>query len=346
MSTSNTFLGYSHNDGTLHVVLNGVNTVVGTNMHIAARWGEADTQNFTQVPGTGVCMHSYQRWFSTGRGTGPDVPTLIHINQSTGVADFAFWRDCGNFLTFTKVLLKPQLQCVSLDKQQTDESTTDVTYKFTATASRKYTKITHYDFNLDTSKSLFQRVDVNDATTASTSHTYSKTDIQQTITIKVTVSDAKSTAGSGNCQVQIVIPPKEQLTFACKQLAATLVDHSDDHSSYSFEATTQGTDTPKSFQFVFVNTDGSTVTIDNGSNNTTSHNYGFDASQQATGKAYFVATSQTGLTTDKNDSNCQFQFTVRPLVRTGPEGMFGLVAATSALGYGLHQVFIRRKLSA
>ena len=346
MNTSNTFLGYSHNDGTVHVKINGVDTVVGTNMQIAARWGEADTWNFTQIPNTGVCMHSYKRWFSTGRGSGPDVPTLIHINQTTGVADFGMWRDCGNMITFTKVPLKPQLQCVSLDKKLTDDSQNSVSYQFTATASRKYTQITHYDFNLDTSKSLFQRVNVNDATTANTTHTYSKTDVEQTINITVTVSSSTKTVGSSNCAVQIVVPPKQQLTFSCKQLAATLTANQSDHRSYSFVASTQGTDTAKSYSFYFINTDGSTVKIDTGSDNTASHVYGIDASKVETGKAYFVATSQTGLVTDKNDANCQFQFTVRPLVRTGPEGALGLFAASSTLGIGLHQLIIRRKLSA
>src|SRR5690242_19918760 len=98
MNASNTYLGYSKSDGTLHITFNGKDTVVGTNMQIAARWVANDRQNFTRISTTNVYMHSYTRWFSSGPASGPNVPTLVHINTATGMVDFATWTPCGNML--------------------------------------------------------------------------------------------------------------------------------------------------------------------------------------------------------------------------------------------------------
>jgi len=342
MNTSNTFMGYSHNDGTLHVIINGVDTVVGTNMKIAARWGESDTQNFTQIPSTGVCMHSYTRWFSTGRGTGPDVPTIVHIDQNTGEADFAFWRDCGNMITFTHVPLKPILNCVELDKSLNDDKT--FTYTFNAIGYHKFVTIDNYFFDLGDGNTREVKVAVNAQNNATTTHSYKQTDVEQHITITVYVNKAgqHGTSGvtSGNCSQQIVIPPKGHLTFACRELDATLIDSSNGSRTYRFTGTTQGTDEAASYRFFF-DSEHNTATQ---TSNTAEFTYSFNTSKANSFKAYFTSTSKTGLETDKTDSNCQFQFSTT-LVRTGPASTFGLVALTSTLGYGVHQFFLRRKLS-
>ncbi len=336
MNSSNTYLGYSYNDGTVHITFNGQDTVVGTNMQIAARWVAKDTQNFTRIGTTNVYMHSYTRWFSSGPGTGSKVPTIVHINPTTGLVDFATWTPCGNMLIVTPKPLPKSLQCVSLSK----DADTVLKYSFTAKASATNTTIKRYDFNFGDGN--FQTVSVNGATTTTVNHTYTQTSVQQTVTAKVTVSDNNTTVTSGNCQVQIVIPPKEQQkSLVCTNLTATPQNATKTSFVFTATATAQNT-TIDSFIFDFG--DGSaqqTIATTGTSASSTAHTF-------AAGNFTIKAWVHGPLGQFGGTGACVVPINVEtpPLVNTGPGGIIGLFAATSTLGGLFHQFVLRKRLTA
>lgn len=332
-------IGTSYKDGT--IVVNG--QVVATSVQIASRCYLANMGNcqppsrYTYLAGKNVYTRDATWFFDTSASS---KETLVHIDDTTGGADFALWTGCGNALIFTS---KPQpkvLACVDLTADKTNENDTSVSYSFIATASRQYTKITHYDFNFGDSHS--QRVDVNDLTTTKASHSYGKTDKDQTFTAKVTVSDATSTVTSANCQVQIKIPAKPKKppvkSLACVQLDAA-TGSSDSIRNFTATASAQNT-TISSYTFDYG--DGSKQTVStSASTATASHTY-------AAGN-FTARVSVTGPLGTFTADACTAQISVQtpppPLPNTGPGSVIGIFGATTILGGAFHQFVLRRKLN-
>lgn len=339
MQSKDMYVGQSYNDGTIHVTINGVDTIVGTNSQIASRCGAGIDSCSPSSRYTHLTSNVYTRaatWFFSKTDT--HVQTLVHINPATGMADFAAWTPCGNMLKFTPVQPKKVLSCVSLTDSKKNESDTTASYSFTATASRQYTKITRYDFNFGDSHS--QRVTVNDVTTASTSHTYGKTTIQQTVTATVTVSDSSSTVTSEGCQVQIVIPPLKQKekSLVCVQLDAVKGD-SDSIRNFTATASAQNT-TISSYTFDFG--DGGKQTVNtNAATANASHTY---AAGNFTARVSVTGPLGT-FTADSCTAPINVQTPPPPLPNTGPGSVIGIFGATTILGGAFHQFVLRRKLN-
>lgn len=330
-------VGTSLNNGT--IVVDGV--VVGTGVQIASR---------CYLPNMGNCQppskyahlegNVYTRdatWFFDKGAT--SKPALVHINDATGGADFGLWIQCGNAL---KITSKPQpkvLTCVDLTATKTDEQDKTVAYAFTATASRQYTKITHYNF--DFGDTATQQVDVNDATTAAASHTYNKTAAEQDLTAKVTVSDATTTVGSTACQVSIIVQPlPKPKSLACVDLTAT---PDSTKTTYSFAATADAQNTTiENYTFDFG--DGSTRLTQTG--NSTSHTYNQTTADQTLTAQVWV-TGPLGTFTS-NSCMAKVVIPAKPtqLVNTGPGQVLGLFGATTTIGGLFHYFVTRRKLLA
>ena len=329
-------VGTSYNNGT--IVVDG--KVVGTNVQIASR---------CYLPNMGNCQppskykhlvgNVYTRdatWFFDKDVT--SKVTLVHINDTTGGADFALWKGCGNALLFTS---KPQpkvLVCVDLTATKTNEHDEFVDYAFTAQASRQYTKITHYDFNFGDSHT--QRVDVNDVTSTSAAHTYDKTDLEQKVTAKVTVSDDTSTASSSSCEVDIIIHAKPKpKSLVCTGLTAEAKDSAKTKYVFTATATAKNT-TIDSYTFTFGDGTSENVSTSAASAKSSTHTY-----KPGT---YKIQASVTGPLGTFAGSACAVKITVKTppphkLVNTGPGSAFALVGATTVIGAALHQLTLRKK---
>lgn len=338
-------LGYTTHDG--NITTDG-GVVVGTNTQVFSRcWKQNITptncepsSQYTKVLDEtsgkvlGVYSHSTMWWMNDG-----NVPerTLIHINATTGQADFAVWKDCGNALRFTPTPPKSSLVCKQLDTPKlVSQEGTSFTYSFTVTAEASYTS--NITYTIDYGDGSSDGKGVTDGTkTVTFTHVYKQLEVDKEYTISAKVNNQPQVDA---CQKKIKIPAKGKLSFACLKLDAKLTSSTDSSRTYSFTATTQGTDSAKTYMFVFG--DGNSTT-DQASNLAT-HTYTFDKSKNNSFSGYFVSTSNTGLKTDQSDIACQFSFSTQ-LVRTGPGDTLAIVAVASTLGIGLHQLVLRRRLA-
>ena len=212
MSTSNTFLATAHSDGT--ITLFSSDAEVGTNMQIASRWTEG-TSAFTRIGTTDAYMRSASTYFAAGETT---VPMLVHMNETTGKADFGVWIPCGNAITFkqyspptppkpptpptpptTPTTPTASLACSSL----TANSQGGDTYTFTAKANPSSTTITGYTFNFGDGTSV-DTLTTGTATAISGSHTYTPpTAANVTYTASVTVTGPLGTFTAPLCMTPV-----------------------------------------------------------------------------------------------------------------------------------------------
>lgn len=332
-------VGTSYNNGT--IVVDG--NVVATNVQIASR---------CYLSNMGNCQPSskykhlvgnvYTRdatWFFDKSAT--SKVTLVHINDTTGGADFALWKGCGNALIFTSKPQSKVLVCVDLTATENKEDKTSVDYSFTAKASRQYTKITHYTFDFGDSHT--QQVNVSDATSANASHTYTKTDLEQKVTAKVTVSDATKTVGSSTCEVDVVIHAKSKpKSLVCIGLTADAKDSAKTKYAFTATATPKNT-TIDSYTFNFGDGTNEKVVTSNTSTTSSTHTY-----KPGT---YTIQASVTGPLGTFAGSACAVKITVKTqpphkLVNTGPGSIVFLFGATTIMGTALHQFALRRKYNA
>lgn len=205
MTTSNTFLATAHNNGTITLFSSGAE--VGTNMQIASRWTEG-TSAFTRIGTTDAYMRSASTYFAAGETS---VPMLVHMNETTGKADFGVWIPCGNAITFkqyspptppkpptpptpptTPTTPTASLSCLKI----TATSQGGDTYTFTAQAQPVNTTITSYTFSFGDGSPT--DVVTTGATTAiSKTYTYSPpSNMNSTYSASVTVNGALGIAPS------------------------------------------------------------------------------------------------------------------------------------------------------
>ncbi len=278
----------------------------------------------------GVYSHD-TAWFMNSGNT-PEK-TLIHINKTTGQADFAVWKDCGNALRFTPVAPTKNLACVAITPNQ--DKTNPFKYTFTATATASYVVIDKYSFDFGNGST--QQVTGNNNGTnillvTSNAQTYTQTDVEQTIVIKVVVSAKDNVVSASTCQTKVVITPKPPV----KSLACVVLNETHTGRAYTFTATAQANNTTIStYTFDF----GDGVKTAAQASNVATHTYA-DSVTSAT--ASFLATGPLGSTPMIDACKRPIAFT---LVRTGPGETLGLFAIASVAGVGFHQLVLRRKLN-
>ena len=346
MFTSGTWVtGTAYKKGT--IVVNG--TTVATNIQISSRCfsGMSNCQPTSRYHH--LTSDVYTRdgtWFFSSDGD--SATALVHLNTN-GVADFATIKGCGNQLYFKPVVPKQTLTCDALTftngGKPVSEDETSVTYGFTATASESNQTNGKMviDFG-DKSNSDTVKIDKSQVS-FTTSHKYLKTSIDQSLTAQIMIG-VNGLAASTNpkCKLPVSINHTNQKTFACLQLVPGTPSDANGTRTYNFTAKVQGTESTGvvKYQFFFTNTDGSVSSTNATTSNTATGTYSIDAKKVQTGSAYFVATSASGMTTDKTDKNCQFSFSTQ-LVYTGPGDMIGLVAGTSIIGTLGYQFVLRRR---
>ena len=271
--------------------------------------------------------------------------TLIHINPSTGVADFAIWTECGNALIFTPKPPVQKLECLQLDMSSDDQ----LTYNFTVTANRTHLAVDnfYFDFGDNSNKEVATNDSgLNGQITGHVSHTYSMSvRQQQTITAQVYVNKAgqhgKSGVTAATCAKQIS-PIPAQKSLVCSGLSGTPQDNARSKWIFTASATTTNT-TADNFLFDFG--DGSTATFPATQTNATTATATSNVHSYQPGDYTIRATVNGPLGKSSTDA-CVTHIHVPPLQYTGPEGTVGLIAITSTLGVGLHQFILRRKLIA
>ncbi|HVU59757.1 MAG TPA: hypothetical protein VHC98_02890, partial [Candidatus Saccharimonadales bacterium] len=254
---------------------------------------------------------------------------------TTGMVDFAVWLPCFNIITVTPSQPKKELNCTSLTATQTatDDKKHTITYHFVATATEKYNPITGYlfDFGDKSTKNV-----ATSATTASTDHTYTQTNADQTITSTVKVN---GTVGGPDCTKQFKIPaiPKQPASIACVSLTATPAEGSTNKYVFTAMANPVNT-TVTSYTFTFG--DGSSETV---ATNTDTHTYGDGVSDTAS----VVINSPIGSTAVIPACQASIKTPTPPsqLTNTGAGDVLGIFAAATAAGAIFHRFVLRRKLA-
>lgn len=334
MSTSNTFLATSHSDGT--ITLDSTGQVVAKNMNIAGRWVENGVPGFTHVVDD-VYMRSYSVYFAPTS----TVPTLVHINPTTGLADFALWQPCGNVITFTPVAPPKSLSCDSITPKEIGTSDTTLTYSFTAKASEQNTPITSYLFNFGDGTTE------NTSSATSKDHAYQRTAVQQTVTAWVKING--TVGGSGSCATPIIIPPVElHPLLSCSSLNGTAQDS--DKTQYVFTAVADNEHTTiTGYTFTFTDTANNSIvtkTVATGDANTVL-NYTFPHPG-----TYHTQVAVTGPLGTFTQGACQTDVTVPTpptppaLVNTGPGQVIALFGLTAVAGALFRHLTLRRRLLA
>lgn len=323
--------------GTSSIVFNG--KVIATNLMITSRCPNMSADCSPSNMYSHLEGNVYKRdanWFFAANNSHSKL-TLVHFNAN-GVADFAVWGECSNGIMF-KPVTPPSLVCKQLDAKLNSTNDSSFDYTFTVTATVQNTPNITYTINYGDGSQVQSKSVTNGQNTATFTHTYTRLETDKTYTASAQVNGQPQVA---TCKTPVQITAKKKLVFACETLKADVIAGSVESGNvtYRFTASTQGTDTAKSYQFVF----GDNSSAVEQSGNTATHQYTFDTATAHSFTAYFTATSATGLKTDQNDKNCQYSFSTQ-LVRTGPEGIVGLMAGTSVLGAGIHQFLLRRKLS-
>ena len=340
MNTSNTFLATSYSDGTIKLS-NG--TVVGTDMQIGARgtwFSSSDKSKYTLLPGTkDVYMRSYSTYFM------PDniksVPTLVHINPATGAADFAVWELCGNNITFKPVQPAHSLSCSFLTPHEDGSTDTQLSYTFTVQAAAKYVAISGYYFDFGDGQ---QQTVTTSQLTASASHTFNRTDAQQTITINALVN---SSVTSATCATQIIVPPqppKQESSLACTNIQKA----SDGTNTYIFTGNAAANNTTIT-KYVFDFGDGTSETVTTGSTTATSkpHTYKYRSNPytaQVTVTGPLGSFTKDACTVPIQPSKTAVK-AASTLVNTGPGSVVAIFGIAATAGTLLYRTLLRRKLS-
>lgn len=334
-SSDSWYLGTSYKDGTITV--NGQE--VAKDMQIGSRCfsGMSNCQPTSAYKylTSNVYMHAASFYFDDD---GTPIPTLVHLN-SNGAADFAFWGPCGNALQFTQVTPPKSLNCVSLSK----EADSTLEYTFTAKASEQNETISKYVFDFGDNTNTTVNV-TNNATTATTQHTYNQTDKEQDLTAQVSVN---GNVTSDACKVSVTIPPKQQQkSLACVELTAT---PDSTKLTYNFTVTAQATNTDiASYTFDFGDSKTQTFNVSNNQATfTTSHTYvQTSATQNFTAKASVTGSLGT-FTADACQKPVSIPPTIPPqLTNTGAGSVLGIFSLATIGGGLFHRFILKRKFIA
>jgi hypothetical protein len=347
MSTANTKLGVSKNDGKIYVD----GQVVGTDMWVSARWNSSCSTPFKHVEGS-VYVHSYTCFFND---TTSQVPTLVHFD-STGKADFAVWSLCDNVLTFKPVTPPTSTKSVTCDSLTAEPGTVNTAngtldYSFMAKATPTNTSIVSYVFDYGDGT---QSTITNNQTSAGGTHTYQQSNITQNLTAKVTVNASGATPQS--CTAPVSISPKgvtasggANTSLSCTSLQANQVPGTTDTFTFTANAQPSSNTTITGYTFNFAN--GNTQTVNTSASSATSQSVQF-----ASGSTHNVTASVTGPLGTFTD-NCKTSVTVPAVLaaattttptlpKTGAGSVLGLFGLTSVAGGLFHHFVLRRKFLA
>lgn len=332
----NTMLAVSCKDGTLRTSsCNG--TVLGTNMRIGARWNLPGNSDFQQILGH-VYTHSPSTFFSDDFSA---VPTLVHMNPSTGTVDFAIWLPCANVITVTPVKPQQTIVCDFLHATPAANSVTDFT--FDAQGHTQNTTISTFTFDFgDNSQKLIVNAQPGSSADVfvanNIKHSYVQTTSQQTFTAKVFVNDTTTTPDT--CQVQITIPPKQQeSSFSCKSLQAPSTLAVNQTGTFVITANAMNV------QIKTYNFDYGDGTVNHVATPTDTHSFATAGTHTVTASV----TTTTGATSDIIPACTASVSTPQPptaLVNAGPGSIFGLFAVTAAAGALFHRFVLRKKFIA